>query len=364
MEKLRYLILEDGTLFEGSAFGGDEFLVGTIVSNTSMTGYQEILADNSNVGKIITLTYPMIGSYGITREGFENTNPYIFGVVVSEKTNEPSNWKSEMTIDQFLKLKNIPGIEGIDTRMLTKILRDKGEMKAVFADSIENLDEIVEKIKNTEIEKNLPEMVSIKKSFRIPNDGDKVLVIDMGSTDSIVRELNSKNMDITVMPYNFKHEEILSIHPEGVIVSNGPGNANDMCEVVENIKQIIGKVPVFGIGLGHQIVSLALGARLEKLRYSQRGSNYPVKDVESGRVENVTKNNDYSIEENSTKENNLTVTHIDINSGSVDGIKNDEKFVNSVQYQPYGCDKSYEKFYENIEKYKQSNVIAKGEKNA
>ena len=369
MEKLRYLVLEDGQVFKGKAFGGDNFTIGQLVSNTSMSGYQEILSDNSYVGKIINLTYPMIGSYGITREGFENTNPYIFGLIVGEYTKCPSNWRSEMTLDEYLKLKNIPAIEGIDTRMLSKIINKNDCMKACFADSMDDIEDKIKQLQAYKFEQDATELVSIKKPFRIPNDGDKIVIIDLGSTETIVRELNRRNKDITIVPYNFNAEEILRIHPKGIIISNGPDNINNLENLVETLKNLIDKLPILGIGLGHQVLSLAFGAKLKKLEKSQRGCNYPVIDLSTNRIENVIKNNAYTIDEKSLENLDLEITHKDVNTNTIDGLKSDDKFVNSIQYQPncvFGdkIDPAFETFYENINRKNSQLQLVEGVENA
>ena len=354
MGKIRYLILEDGSYFKGKAFGGENFNIGKIVSNTSMLGYQEILLDNKNAGKIVTLTYPMIGSYGITREGFENMNPHIFGLIVGEKTDSPSNWKSQMTIDEYLEIKDIPAIEDIDTRMLAKKIKKSGELKATFSDTIENLDSIVNKLKVAELDDNFIEKISVNKPFRISNTGDKILVIDNGCVEEILRELNCRDKDISIVPCNFSSEDILKIHSKGVIISDGPGNAEKMTSQVENIKKLIGNIPLFGIGLGHQLILKALDTKLQKLKYSKRGGNYPVKNILTGRIENVEMNNEYTLVKESLGKD-VEISHIDVNSGDIEGIKVQDKFINSVQYKPiyFENDKveEFETFYSNIAKF-------------
>ncbi|MGY3756518.1 carbamoyl phosphate synthase small subunit [Helcococcus kunzii] len=371
MEKLRYLVLEDGQVFEGKAFGSDNFTIGELVSNSSMTGYQEILSDNSYVGKIINLTYPMIGSYGITREGFENTNPYIFGLIVGEYTQVPSNWKSEMTLDEYLKLKNIPAIEGLDTRMLSKIINKNHCIKATFTDSIENVEEIVKELKEYKSDENYTDLVSIKKPFRIPNNGEKIVVIDLGASDLVVRELNFRGKDITIVPYNFTSEEIMRIHPKGIVISNGPGNLKQLNQLIESVKRMIGKLPIFGIGLGHQVIALASGADIKLLDKAQRGSNYPVKNIENNHIENVVKNNHLTVDEKSLENTGLEITHIDVNVGNIEGLKDDSKMINSIQYQPYyiaseKVDSAFEKFYNNINELMKEECLenSEGEINA
>lgn len=364
MGKVRYLILEDGSYFEGKAFGGDNFKIGKIISNTSMSGYQEILLDNKNSGKIVTLTYPMIGSYGITREGFENMNPYIFGIIVGEKTDGPSNWKSQMTLNEYLQIKNIPAIEGIDTRMLAKKIKKSGELKATFSDTIENLEDVVNELKISLLDENFIEKISVNKPFRISNNGDKILVIDNGCVEEILRELNCRDKDISVVPYNFSSEDILKVHSKGVIISDGPGNPELMTKQVENIKKLIGNIPLFGIGLGHQLISQALDIKVRRLKYSKRGGNYPVKNILTGKIKNVEMNNEFTLKKENLRKD-VQITHIDVNSGDVEGIKLDSSFINSIQYKPVYFEnekiEEYETFYSNIAKFE---ISKKEKKNA
>lgn len=353
----RYLILEDGTYFEGEAFGGSEFSVGELVFNTSMTGYQDILCDSSYCGQIINLTYPVIGQYGINREGFESINTEIFGIVVSEVSDTPSNFRSQMTVDDFLRLKNIPGIKGIDTRELTRKLRDRGVQKATFSNSIKNLQEIIEKIKKSQDNKNLVEKVSIQKPFHIPNDEEKIVLIDFGEINNILKILNSSNRDVTVVPYNTTSDEILGLHPDGVILSNGPGNPYDVSECIETCKNLIGEVPVFGIGLGHQIIAISQGAAVEKLKFGNMGSNYPVKNLDTQKVDIKTKNNSYSVSEKSLVNTGLRVLYRGVNAQTVEGIINENKFVHSIQFHTgvkfdKDLDENYKLFFKMIRDFK------------
>lgn len=355
----RYLILEDGNYYEGKAVGGDDFRVGELVFNTSMAGYQEVLSDPSYYGQIITMTYPMIGNYGVNRDGFESITQSIFGFVISEHCDKPSNWKSQMTVDEFLKLRNIPGIEGIDTRKLAKHIRDSKPLKATFSDTIENIDEMIEKIKNTDLDIDLVEMVSISKPFHIPNENEKIVLIDFGSINDILKELNSRDLDITVVPYDSKVEDILSLHPDGIVLSNGPGNPKALPQIIENVKAIIGKAPMLGIGIGHQLIALACGADTRRLRVGNMGSNYPIKRLDNSRVEIQCKNNAFVVDENSLEGTGLKMTHLGINEGTCEGLEYGEKLIQSVQFHPkYSLDfrrenPIYKKFIEMIRESKE-----------
>lgn len=354
----RYLVLEDGRYFEGEAFGGNSFKVGELVFNTGMMGYQDILCDASYCGQIINLTYPLVGNYGINREGFESINTDIFGIIVGEISNKPNNWRSQMTVDEFLKLKNIPGIKGIDTRQLTRLIRNKGTQRAVFTDDISNLDQVIEKIKKSDDDKNLVERVSIQKPFRIPNVAEKIVLIDFGSINEILRVLNANKKDITVVPYDTSAEDILALHPDGVMLSNGPGNPVDVYKSIENCKKITGKIPVFGIGLGHQIIALAEGAKINKLKFGNRGANYPIKNMETGKVLITSKNNSYVVDEESLKNTGLRISYKGINAETVEGCIDEEKFISSIQFQPWinfdvGINENYSTFFEMIKRFKE-----------
>ncbi|NLW52755.1 MAG: carbamoyl phosphate synthase small subunit [Tissierellia bacterium] len=350
----RFLVLEDGTYYEGKAIGGDDFRVGELVFNTSMAGYQEVLSDPSYYGQIITMTYPMIGNYGINRDGFESITQSIFGFVISEHCDNPSNWKSQMSVDEFLKLRNIPGIEDIDTRKLAKHIRDSEPLKATFSDSIENLDAIIREIKETNLDIDLVEMVSISKPFHIPNDNEKIVLIDFGSINDILKELNSRDLDITVVPYDSRVDDILSLHPDGIVLSNGPGNPKALPFIIENIKELIGKAPMLGIGIGHQLIALACGADTKRLRVGNMGSNYPIKRLDNGKVEIQCKNNAFVVDKDSLENTGLSMTHLGINEETCEGLEDVAKQIYSVQFHPkYSLDTRkenpvYKKFIEMI----------------
>lgn len=330
----RYLILEDGSHYEGEALGSNNFRIGEIVFNTSMTGYQEILSDLSYCGQIVVMTYPLIGNYGINRDDFESLNPAIFGFIVKEASKEPNNFRSVNNLDNFLKLKSIAGIEKIDTRSITKKIREIGTIKAIMSDTLKDKDKIVEKLKNTPYAKNHVKTVSTQKAFPIPNRGKKVVLIDYGAKLGIIRELSKRNCDLTVVPYDTSAETILSLNPDGIMLSNGPGNPKDIPESIETVKNLIGKLPIFGICLGHQLISLACGANTMKLRFGHRGGNHPVKDLETGKVHITSQNHSYAVEIDSLNKTDLTLTHISLNDGSCEGVKHKKYPAFSVQYHP------------------------------
>ncbi|QBK25574.1 carbamoyl phosphate synthase small subunit [Ureibacillus thermophilus] len=334
--KKRLLILEDGTVFEGAAFGSDRASQGEVVFTTGMTGYEETLTDPSFYGQIVTFTYPLIGNYGINSDDFESIAPVVRGVVVRELTKIPSNFRSEMTLDEYLKSHDIPAIEGIDTRKLTRIIRSKGAVRAMLtqADEEVNIVEIVKRLNETPYLKNHVREVSSKMPFPSPGRGKRVVLMDFGMKKGILRELNNRHCDVLVVPYNTPAEKILSFRPEGILLSNGPGNPADVTEGIETIKQLIGKVPMFGICLGHQIIALACGAKSFKLPFGHRGANHPVKNLQTGIVEITSQNHGYAIDANSLEGTDLEITHVSLNDGTIEGLKHKKYPVFSVQFHP------------------------------
>ena len=281
----RLLILEDGSVYRGTAFGSDNFQIGELVFNTSMTGYQEILTDNSYCGQIVMMTYPLIGNYGINRDDNESMIPCVFGFVVKDYCEYPSNFRCSETLDDFLKRENIPGIYDIDTREITMKIRNVGTMKAVMADVDADVDAIVAGLKAADFLHDQVARVSTNKVFPIPNRGKKVVLMDFGAKLGIVRELSKRGCDLVIVPYDTPASTILSYRPDGVMLSNGPGDPTDVKVAIETIKELIPQTVVFGICLGHQLISLACGAKTYKLKFGHRGANHPVVNLSTGKVE-------------------------------------------------------------------------------
>lgn len=332
--KERLLILEDGSVYKGKAFGSDNFQIGELVFNTSMTGYQEILTDNSYCGQIVMMTYPLIGNYGINRDDYESIVPAVFGFVVKDYCDTPSNWRAQETLNDFLVRENIPGIYGIDTRAITRKLRDQGVMKATMADPDANIEEIVKQLKETDYLHDQVKRVASDKIFPIPNRGKKVVLMDFGAKLGIVRELSKRGCDLIVVPWNTPAEKILSYHADGVMLTNGPGNPEDLPETIETIRQLIPHTVVFGICLGHQLISLACGAKTYKLKFGHRGGNHPVIDLATGKVQITSQNHGYAVDIDSLENTPLELSHQALNDKSCEGVRHTQYPCFSVQFHP------------------------------
>ena len=324
------LILENGMVFEGNAFGYLSDSVGEVVFTTGMTGYQEVLTDPSYYGQIVTMTYPLIGNYGVNLEDVESNSPKVRGFIVREKCSFPSNFRCEMDLDNYLKQNKIVGLEGIDTRALTKVLRNNGTMKGIIV-----VDEIGEKDVNDRItaytNKEAVKNVTTDKVYTIEGNGKHVAVMDFGIKTNILRCVKKRGCKLTVFPANAKAEDILAINPDLVFLSNGPGDPQDVPESIENIKKLIGKKPIVGICLGHQLLTLALGGTTTKLKFGHRGCNHPVKDLETNKVAITSQNHGYVVE---TLPEEVVATHININDGTIEGMKHKTLPIFSVQFHP------------------------------
>lgn len=327
------LILEDGTIFEGKAFGYLKDSVGEVVFNTSMTGYGEVLTDPSYYGQIVTMTYPLIGNYGINLEDVESKGVHVKGFIVREKSDNPNNFRCEMDIDTYLKQNKVIGLEGIDTRALTKILRNSGTMRGIITLENATLEDVVLKLgkfSNTEAVKT----VTRKEKEYIKGNGPKVAVMDFGVKENILRSFKARGCDLVVLPATTSAKEILAENPDLIFLSNGPGDPEDLEDVISNIKELIGKKPIAGICLGHQLLALTLSGQTGKLKFGHRGGNHPVKDLESGKVYITSQNHGYYV---SKMPENMSVTHINLNDNTVEGMRHNELPIYSVQYHPEAC---------------------------
>ncbi len=348
-DKKAILALSDGTVFEGLSFGSTGEVSAEVCFNTAMTGYQEILTDPSYKGQIVTMTYPHIGNYGINSEDVESRCPWVEGFIVKENCPSPSNWLSEKSLHDYLLENNIVGIKGIDTRALTILIRDKGAMSGVI--STEDLDakSLVEKARAhpTLVGKDLVRSVTTDKVYKWdeplwslddtnetkPQKKYKVVAFDYGIKLNILRSLVTHGFDVTVVPATTSAEEVLKMAPDGVFLSNGPGDPEPVDYATETVKNLIGKLPIFGICLGHQIISLALGGKSFKLKFGHRGANQPVKDLSTGKVEITSQNHGFAIDADSMK-GLAEITHINLNDNTVEGLASEDKSFFSVQYHP------------------------------
>lgn len=324
------LILENGMIFEGKSFGYLGESVGEVVFTTGMTGYQEVLTDPSYHGQIVTMTYPLIGNYGINLDDMESNKPQVKGFIVREKCNIPNNFRCEMNLDDYLKQNKIVGIEGIDTRALTKILRNNGTMKGIITLDHSELSEVKKEIEAFS-NKDAVSNVTTDKIYEIDGEGKHVAIIDYGIKNNILNCFRKRGCKITVFPSNVTAEEVLNINPDLVFLSNGPGDPEDLETEIENIKKIIGKKPIVGICLGHQLLALSLGGSTTKLKFGHRGCNHPVKDLETGRVHITSQNHGYVVNE---VPEDVEITHVNINDGTVEGLKHKTMPVYSVQFHP------------------------------
>ncbi|HGJ66296.1 TPA: carbamoyl-phosphate synthase small subunit [bacterium] len=368
------LALEDGTIYEGEAFGASGEQYGEVVFNTGMTGYQEVLTDPSYKGQIVVMTYPLIGNYGCNDEDFESAKPQVEGFVVREYSSYYSNWRATESLSEFLAKNGIIGIQGIDTRALTRRLRNFGVMKGVISTDDLDKESLIDKAKKSldivgvdmvkkvtckkpyhwekggpvsldtkriqERQKNQPiqlELEFARKSNIVLNTGEVpywVVAIDGGIKHNILRKLQSYGCNVTVVPATASIDEILSFEPDGIFLSNGPGDPEGMPYMVDTVKQLIGKKPIFGICLGHQILGLAFGGRTYKLKFGHRGANHPVKNYDTDRVEITTQNHGFCVDMDSLKGKPVRMTHINLNDMTCEGMEHEEFPIFSVQYHP------------------------------
>jgi carbamoyl-phosphate synthase small subunit len=339
------LILEDGTVFTGESFGSTRESFGEVVFNTGITGYQEVLSDPSYCGQIVTMTFPLIGNYGINRDDFEAIRPYIHGFVVRQHDEVPSNWRASFTLDNLLKQYDIPGISEIDTRMLTRKIRHFGTMKSVITTSSLPAEHYVEILKSYELMSDQIQRVSTNQLYFSPGNGERIVLVDFGSKSGIVRELAKRNCDVVVVPYDASAEQIRRLCPDGILLSNGPGDPKMVPQSIQMIRELIGEIPLFGICLGHQLFALASGADTEKMKFGHRGGNHPVKDLLRNRCYITSQNHGYTVVEQSVAGTQLEVTHINNNDKTVEGLRHKTAPAFSVQYHPEAAPGPYDSSY-------------------
>lgn len=334
MIQKRYLVLEDGSYYEGYPLGSDQLKMGEIVFNTAMTGYQETISDPSYTGQIITFTYPLIGNYGINRDDFESLVPTLNGVIVKEASSHPSNFRMQKSLHEVLDEYDVPGIYGVDTRSITRKIRQYGVLKAGFTDDKDEVESLAETLKTAAFPRDEVHTVSTKTPYVSTGFDLSVVLVDFGKKQNIVRELNARGCNVTVVPYDTSAEEIIRMAPDGLMLSNGPGDPEEVQVAIDMIRSILGKIPFFGICLGHQLFALSQGATSFKMKFGHRGANHPVKDLVTGKIALTSQNHGYSIDEDSLKDTDLEVTHIALNDGTVEGLRHKSLPAFSVQYHP------------------------------
>ena len=333
------LVLEDGRVFTGSSFGADGEAFGEVVFNTSMSGYQEILTDPSYAGQIVTMTYPLIGNYGVNEEDVESRRPWVEGFVVREASRIESNFRSTMSLQDYLKKNNIVGIEHIDTRGLVRHIRDKGAMRAGLSTVDLDADSLLKKVLDSPAMQNreLASSVTVEENYDYSAEGDAkyhVVAYDFGVKTNSLREFAKFGCKITVVPTDTTADEVMALKPDGIFLSNGPGDPASMVKVVEEIKKLaVSETPMFGICLGHQLLGEAFGGSTYKLKFGHRGGNQPIKDLTTGKIEIAAHNHGFAVEADSLPPD-VEVTHVNLNDNTVAGLRHKTLPVFSVQYHP------------------------------
>lgn len=338
MSRAAYLILENGTVFEGKAFGAEKETTGELVFTTAMTGYLETLTDPSYFGQVVIQTFPLIGNYGVIPSDFESDSPSLKGYIVREWCQVPSNFRCEGDLDTFLKESGIPGIYGIDTRALTRIVREYGVMNCKISYSHDYTESELEEIKNYVITDAVESTtINEKESFSAENPELNVVLMDFGAKHNIGRELVKRGCNLTVVPANTTAEEILAMNPDGIMLSNGPGDPAKNTQIIEELKKLCEhKIPIFGICLGHQLLALSQGAKTEKLKYGHRGANQPAKEIATGRVYITSQNHGYAVVSDSLPENGV-VSFVNGNDNTCEGVNYTDMPAFSVQFHPEAC---------------------------
>ena len=330
MKKELKLVLESGEQFIGESVGyQSEEVLGELVFNTSMTGYQEIFSDPSYCDQILVMTYPLIGNYGTTQDDYENLTPQLSGVIIKENCESPSNWRNEKSLSQFLVHHKIPAIAGIDTRKLTRIIRSQGAMKALML-PVDKKPIFTNSLKVDQVSR-----VSCKAAAHFPSpSGPRVVMVDFGYKKNILSSLLTRGCDVIIVPFDTDFDSIRAFKPDGIMLSNGPGDPKEISHVIPTIQKLQESYPLFAICMGHQIFALANGANTEKMKFGHRGSNHPVKDFDKDRVYITSQNHGFAVSEESIKNTSLVVSQINLNDKSIEGLRHKSLPAFSVQYHP------------------------------
>lgn len=331
------IYLQDGTVLYGKGFGGQGTSIGELVFNTSITGYQEIVTDPSYAGQVITLTYPLIGNYGVNDLESESKYIYARGLIVKSLSSSTSNYLGKESLSDMLKRAGIVGISDVDTRFITKKIRKNGTMKCVITNEDITKAEAEKLMNKGELSNNFLDEVTTKETVHISGNGKKIALIDFGVKANIIQNLKARNCDITIFPGSSSFDDIMKNNPQGILLSNGPGDPKELKNCVELVKKLIKCKPTFGICLGHQLLALALGGNTYKMKYGHRGGNHGVYDVERDKAYITSQNHGYAVDMNSLEGNNMTATHINLNDNTLEGIKHNTLPVFSVQFHPEGA---------------------------
>ena len=329
------LVLQDGSVYEGE-FYGKHNAVGEVVFTTGVSGYQETLTDPSFCGQIVVMTYPLIGNYGINDMFNQSKKSYFKGYVIGEMCDVPSNWRSEKTIAQFLEEQDVPTLVGVDTRAITRRIRDNGVMKGVIVEAETSEEEIAALLAAEDVHDQIAQVTAAEK-YTLGNGKYHVAVLDFGIKQNILNYLQCFDCRLTVFPAYTSAEEILDVNPDGIFLSNGPGDPKDVPEIIENVKKLLGKKPIFGICMGHQILALANGLDTYKMKFGHRGVNQPVKDLRTGKITISSQNHGYAVDEKSLEGKNIKISHISMNDGTIEGLEYLDHPSFAVQYHPEAC---------------------------
>lgn len=332
----RKLVLEDGSEYYGAGFGSRKDVVCEVVFNTSMAGYQEILSDPSYTDQAVVMTYPLIGNYGLAAGDYESRIISPSALIVRDINDSPSNFRSIQTPEELLEDHDIPGLCGVDTRRLVRSIRDRGSRRGLLTDADRPAGDCVRRIRDTPVPHDAVKRCSCRKKWysRTSNPRYQVVIIDCGMKTNIIRMLNRSRCNVTIVPFDTESGEILSLSPDGVLISNGPGDPEDVPEVIRTLRELRGRVPLFGICLGHQLLALSCGAQTYKLKFGHRGGNHPVKDLRTGKIEITSQNHSYAVREGSLAGTGLSVTHVNLLDHTIEGLCSEKERLFSVQYHP------------------------------